>query len=146
MSVKWRKEYATGVVEIDRQHQELFLKLDDLLDAIENGKGQKAMLGIYSFLDTYTRKHFADEEGLQHKINYPHMELHCKEHKIFLENLEHLKSRMTTDGPTDSLVKLTRDTLVNWLINHICSTDKNLGDFFKVHRNSQCEEWTRSQF
>jgi hemerythrin len=146
MSVKWQKKFATGVVEIDCQHQELFSKLDDLLDAVENKKGQKVLLDIYSFLDTYTRKHFAAEEGLQRKFNYPHMALHCEEHKSFLKNLEHMKVQLTADGPTDAMVNLTRDTLVNWLINHVCSTDQHLGDFVKVHRNSQWEEWMRLQF
>ena len=146
MSVKWQKEFATGVVEIDRQHQELFSKLDDLIDAAEKGKGQKVLLDVYSFLDTYTRKHFAAEEGLQRKFNYPHMALHCEEHQSFLKSLERLKFRITEDGPTDSVVKLTRDTLVNWLIQHVCSTDQSLGDFVKVHRNSQWEEWIQSQF
>ena len=146
MSVKWQKEFATGVVEIDRQHQELFSKLDDLLAAVENGKGQKALADTYSFLDDYTRKHFAAEEGLQRKFNYPHVALHCEEHQSFLKNLERLKSLMTANGPTDAVVKLTRDTLVNWLIQHICSTDQRLGDFVKVNRNSEWEKWLQSQF
>jgi len=146
MSVKWQKEYATGVVEIDSQHQELFSQLDDLLDAIEKGKGQKVLSDIHSFLDDYTRKHFTAEEGLQRKFNYPHVALHCEEHKSFLNNLERLKSRIAADGPTDAVVKLTRDTLVNWLIHHVCTTDKHLGDFVKVHRNVEWEKWMRSQF
>ncbi len=146
MSVKWQKEYSTGVIEIDRQHQELFSKLDDLLDAIEKGKGQKVLLDIYLFLDDYTRRHFAAEESLQRKFNYPQMALHCEEHQRFLENLDHLKSRMQEDGPTDKLVTLTKDTLVNWLTHHICSTDKYLGDFVKVNRDHQWEEWMKSQF
>lgn len=146
MAVKWQKQFATGVVEIDRQHQELFSKLDDLLKAVENGKGQKVLTDIYGFLTTYTRKHFAAEEGLQRKFNYPHTSLHCEEHQRFLKNLQQLESRIAADGPTEMLVKLTRDTLVNWLIHHVCSTDQLLGDFVKVHRNSQWEEWMRSQF
>ena len=99
MSIKWQKEFATGVIEIDRQHQELFSKLDDLLNAVENGKGQKALADTYSFLDNYTRKHFAAEEGLQRKFNYPHVTLHCEEHQIFLKNLERLKSLIAANGP-----------------------------------------------
>jgi hemerythrin len=146
MAVKWQKEFATGVIEIDRQHQQLFAQLDDLLDAIEKGKGQRALLDIYGFLDTYTRKHFAAEEELQRNFKYPNVALHCEEHQSFLKNLERLKFRLETDGPTDAVVKLTRDTLVNWLIQHVCSTDQHLGDFVKVHRNSQWEEWMRAQF
>ena len=146
MSVKWQKEFATGVREIDVQHQQLFSHLDDLLTAIENGRGQKALTDIYSFLDSYTRKHFAAEEALQRKFKYPHLALHCEEHQNFLKNLERLKSRIAADGATDTNVNLTRNTLVNWLINHVCSTDRILGDFVKANSNAQWEEWLRSQF
>jgi len=146
MSVKWQKEFATGVKEIDLQHQQLFSHLDALLDAIESGKGQKLLSDTYSFLDAYTREHFAAEEGLQRRFHYPQTALHCEEHQTFLKNLESLKSRLATDGPTEATVRLTRDTLVNWLIHHICSTDKHLGDFVKEHRNIEWEAWLRSQF
>lgn len=146
MSVKWQKEFAIGVVEIDCQHQELFSKLDDLLTAIENQKGQKILSDVCNFLDAYTQKHFSAEEGLQRKFNYPHVALHCEEHRSFLKSLEHLKSRLMEEGPTDAMVKLTRDTLVNWLIHHVCSTDRLLGEFVKTHRNPQWDEWLSSQF
>lgn len=146
MSVKWQRGFEIGVVEIDLQHQELFSKLGDLLDAIERGRGQKILSDFHGYLDSYTRKHFTAEEALQHKFKYPHVATHCEEHKIFIKNLEHLKSRTVEDGPSDALVKLTRDTLVNWLIQHICSTDKRLGEYVNLHRNLQWEEWLKSQF
>lgn len=83
---------------------------------------------------------------LQRKFNYPHVALHCEEHQSFLKNLERLKLRIAAEGSTDAVVKLTRDTLVNWLIHHVCSTDKHLGDFVKLYRNSQWEKWMQSQF
>jgi len=43
MSVIWQKEFAIGVIEIDRQHQELFSKLNDLLAAIESSGYQAAL-------------------------------------------------------------------------------------------------------
>ena len=146
MSVKWQREYASGVAEIDQQHQQLFSHLNDLLAAIEKGKGEKVLSDLYRFLDAYTRKHFAAEEGLQRKFNYPHVALHCEEHQSFLKKLERLKSRIEADGATDALVRLTRDSLVNWLIRHVCSTDRQLGDFVRARRNAEGEEWIRSQF
>ena len=146
MTIKWQKEYSIGVVEIDLQHQELFSKLDDLLDSIEKGKGQKALSDTYSFLDSYTRKHFIAEEGLQRKFKYPHSEINSEEHKSFIKNLGHLKSRLADNGPTDAMVKLTRDTLISWLIQHICSTDRQFGEFVKEHRNIQWDEWMKLQF
>ena len=136
MSVKWGESFATGVDEIDQQHQELFAKLDNMLNAVEQGTGHIVVQDLFTYLDGYTREHFAVEESLQRKTNYPHVAVHCEEHKKFISNLERLKSRVAIDGPTESDVKLIRDTLVNWLITHICSTDRHFGDFVKEQRQT----------
>lgn len=136
MSVKWGESFATGVDEIDQQHQELFAKLEEMLQAVEQGAGHTVLPDLFTFLDTYTREHFAAEESLQRKFNYPHIAVHCEEHKKFISNLERLKARVAIIGSCESDVKLIRDTLVNWLITHICSTDRHFGDFVKEQRQS----------
>jgi hemerythrin len=138
MSVKWGESFATGVDEIDQQHQELFARLDMMLQAVEQGAGHIVLQDLFAYLDSYTHEHFAVEESLQREINYPHFAVHCEEHKKFINNLERLKSRVAINGPNESDVKLIRDTLVNWLITHICSTDRHFGDFVKEQHQALC--------
>lgn len=46
-----------------------------------------------------------------------------------LMDLQRLKSVFETEGATVSLVIQTNQFMVNWLINHISGTDKELGNY-----------------
>lgn len=40
MAIEWTDELATGVNKIDNQHKELFKRINNLLDACNQGKGK----------------------------------------------------------------------------------------------------------
>ncbi len=146
MKVEWKKGYAIGVEEIDGQHQELFARLNALLEGEENGRGEKELLATLAFLDDYTKRHFAAEESLQRRFAYPHYEMHAAEHRHFLRTLAELHERIATSGPTAQNVKLACHSLESWLITHICTIDRPLGEFINRNRNQEWEKWLRSQF
>lgn len=146
MKVEWKKEYAIGVHEIDSQHQELFGRLNALLEGVERGRGDKELLETLSFLDDYTKRHFAAEESLQRRFEYPHYEMHVAEHRHFLQTLATLHEKIAASGPTEQNVKLVCNSLENWLISHLCTIDRPLGEFINRNRNLEWEKWLRSQF
>ena len=43
MPLTWKKEFAIGVPEIDKQHQLLFNRFDQFLEAIDQGKGEREL-------------------------------------------------------------------------------------------------------
>ena len=128
MAVEWKEHLATGIRQIDVQHQELFRQFNLLMNAIDGGKGATQVLEVLGFLDDYTVAHFHDEEMIMMENSYPYLELHRGEHAQFRRDLERLKSRITTEGFTQQNIKLTSRTLLRWLIQHICTTDKALAD------------------
>lgn len=71
MSIEWNNSLAIGVAEIDDQHKELFSRFDSLLTACNEGKGRGEVLRVLLFLDDYIKSHFAAEERLQLKHDYP---------------------------------------------------------------------------
>jgi len=131
MAVEWREHLAVGVARIDDQHKELFRRFSALMDAINQGKGPPEVLHVLNFLDDYTVTHFRDEEKTMAEYRYPHLALHREEHLQFCRDLEKLKTRITTEGFTQQNVLLTSRTLLRWLIQHICTTDKALADHMK---------------
>jgi len=131
MAVEWREHLAVGVTRIDDQHKELFRRFSVLIDAINQGKGPLEVLAILTFLDDYTVTHFRDEQQIMVEYRYPHLALHLEEHGQFRRDLEKLKLRITTEGFTQQNVLLTSRTLLRWLIQHICTTDKALADHLK---------------
>lgn len=143
MQVTWKKEYSIGVVEIDSQHQQLFHRFDQFLDAIDQGKGAMELEDIFNFLKGYVMSHFKAEEALQRRFKYPHLEMHAAEHRKFEKQLNDLFHHQ---GSTEELVHLTRSILIQWLIQHICKVDTALAGFIIKHRDEEWESWLKKHF
>lgn len=84
---KWDDSYRTGHVLVDRQHQELFRMVNELHDAIIEGKGNDVLAPTLKKLAKYTVEHFRDEEVLMASINYPMLVPHKKNMKILPRRL-----------------------------------------------------------
>jgi hemerythrin len=143
MSVTWKNEFAIGVSKIDRQHQQLFHHFDQFLEGIDQGKGARELEDLLDFLKEYVVRHFKSEEELQKHFNYPHLEMHVAEHRSFEKQLQELNQHR---GSTDELIHLTRNILIQWLIQHICKLDSALAGFINEHRNVEWENWMKRHF
>lgn len=131
MPVEWREHLSVGVTRIDNQHKELFRRFNALMTAINQGDGAEQVLEVLNFLDDYTKNHFRDEEQLMVEYRYSHLEYHRQEHAQFCRDLEKLKNRIIAEGFTRQNVLLTSRTMLRWLIQHICTTDKALAEQMK---------------
>lgn len=133
MSVSWRSDFEIGVLEVDGQHREIFARFDQLLHAIDAGKGKEEVVKTLNFLDEYTRYHFSREEALQQRYGYPHIEMHRAEHQHFIDTLNAIHAKYLLSGSSDAVVKQTSQALQEWLINHICNIDRALAPFLDNH-------------
>lgn len=71
MAILWTPDLATKVDEIDSQHRELFKRINDLLDACNQGRGKEEVQKVIRFLEEYVATHFGEEEKYMEKYNYP---------------------------------------------------------------------------
>ena len=131
MAIEWNNNLTTGVEQIDIQHKELFSRFDRLLTACNEGKGKDEVMRLLLFLDDYIKSHFAAEEELQIKSNYPGYADHKEQHIRFIQDVERLESQFRTEGATLPLVIQTNQTLVAWLIRHISRVDMEFAEFLK---------------
>mgnify|MGYP000916868212 CR=1 FL=1 len=129
MAIEWNDSLSVGIEEIDNQHKELFRRINNLLDACNEGKGKQAVGDIINFLGEYVVTHFAAEEAYMRKYAYPEYEAHKAMHQGFIQSFGQLKSKFDSEGPGIQLVLQTNRVVVDWLINHISKVDKKLGEF-----------------
>jgi hemerythrin len=129
MQIEWRDELITGYEEIDAQHRELFARFNMLLTACNEGKGKDEVINLLGFMNAYVKSHFAAEERLQITTGYPQYAEHQDEHRKFTAEIDRLEQEFHTHGPTLALVIETNQTVVGWLIDHICKMDKALAKF-----------------
>lgn len=120
--LNWSKEYSVDVQSIDLQHQKLFEMLNELHDAMKEGKGGQIAPAILTRLVTYTREHFAAEEGMMKRTGYPDFVRHKAEHDKLTGEVVSLVQDFA-QGKVALSMKLT-NFLRDWLQSHILACDK----------------------
>lgn len=127
MAIEWTTNLSTGVVWQDRQHKELFKRINKLLDAMTVGLGKEEVLQLFNFLDEYFVVHFEAEEQAMNRCNYTNTVEHLAEHTGFIEDVSRLRKE-AENGISTVLVAQVQKRVVDWLINHIGGIDKKLGE------------------
>jgi len=116
--VQWSPVFATGVREIDDQHQRLVGYINELNGAA--GQTTSDLSRILECAIDYTLYHFAFEEALMESRGYPLLDAHKCVHDNFAQEIRGLKSRfLAGDLSADSL----REALARWLFDHISQAD-----------------------
>ncbi|MCI8650551.1 MAG: hemerythrin family protein [Anaerotruncus sp.] len=123
MAYIWSKDLETGNKLIDQQHQQLIQSINDLLDACSQGKGRDKIVETMQFLQSYTAKHFADEETLQQRSNYPDYMNHKRYHDTFKKTVADILAELKTSGPSVALVAKVNTSVASWFLSHIKRED-----------------------
>lgn len=129
--ITWTKDLAVGIELIDEQHKMLIQRLSDLDVALKDGKGPTKIGSTLNFLIDYTDFHFSEEESHMTANAYPGLEQHQKQHAEFKTTLSNMEEDLEEDGATKMLADSIDTLLVNWLFNHIKTTDVAFGKFLK---------------
>lgn len=125
--IKWSEQFSVGVAEIDNQHKTLINMVNELHDAMSNGKGGDVLPSILKKLADYTQTHFATEERLMVARSYPSYRAHKQVHDSFARDVAELQKKCQSGGALLSIQIMNK--LKDWLTNHILNTDKLLGRF-----------------
>ena len=126
--IQWDDSLSVSVVEIDKQHQKLLALINDLHDAMKQGKGKDILAKIIGELCNYAGNHFATEEEYFDKFGYPAAASHKLEHINFVKKVSEFKNSF--DGGQLALTIEVMNFLKDWLKTHIKGTDKKYGPFF----------------
>lgn len=127
MAMRWTEDLATGVDEIDRQHKELFSRVNALLAAMSEGRGKEHLHTVVRFLEDYVVTHFTTEEGYMARHSYPGMAAHKAEHAAFVRDFGNLKRDFETQGASSALAIQVQRRICDWLVHHIGQSDKAFG-------------------
>lgn len=130
--IEWSGKYTTGLGWQDRQHKELFNRLNALTEAIERGEADVEVQRSIEFLDEYVVIHFDYEEQAMNRQGYPDMIPHIEAHIKFIEEIASLKGDLQKPGGGGDMKEAAERVmgqLVDWLENHIGGIDKELGAY-----------------
>jgi hemerythrin len=128
MARTWTPKLAIGVPAIDRQHQELFRRADDLLGALSRGDVVEELVKLIDFLGQYVHVHFKAEEALMAGRGYPELSRHQLLHQQFTREFDALRVQLTKGASSRLGIQLNQ-MMGGWLVNHIGTEDAKIAAF-----------------
>ncbi len=136
MSFAWTPALSVGVATIDRQHQELFQRVNALLVAVGGQREDNEVLSTLGFLGEYIVTHFEDEERVMQERAYPGFAFHLGEHRRLVGTFERLRQKFARHGVDRLLTEEVEAELCDWLVQHVQGTDRALGQWLSQREPS----------
>jgi hemerythrin-like metal-binding protein len=125
--MNWDDKFVLGINSIDAQHKVLVGMINDLHDAMREGKAKSILGEIIEGLSNYTKTHFLNEETLFDTYNYPETIAHRKEHSAFISQISDFQQGFS-EGKLSVSIQVM-NFLKDWLKSHIMDTDKQYVPF-----------------
>lgn len=131
----WKDKYKIGVENIDVQHQELFRRVSDFIQAVQGtGEWEDKLVKVketLAFMKDYVVFHFNDEEAYLEEINFPDYYKHREIHEKFKDEVNSYGEKFAQEDYSRELVQEFGGKLMAWLINHVAVSDQKIGDYMK---------------
>lgn len=126
--IQWNDNYTVKVSELDEQHKKLIKMINELSEAMTQGKGKEIIKPILQGLVSYTRVHFQNEEKYFQQFNYSDSSQHISQHQAFIQKINEFQNDYN-NGNIGLSIKVM-NFLSDWLIKHIQGTDKQYSACF----------------
>ena len=127
MEIEWNAErMATGLPEVDTQHQEWIRRFREFDNAVVNRQEHNNILSTLDFLKQYSETHFTSEEASMIRLNSPALAANRAAHNEFRQKLAEIEAWVSHEGASIVEVIALKILLEEWLVNHICTIDVQL--------------------
>lgn len=127
--IDWSDILSVNNSEMDREHMELFKRINSLLSAMLDRNKSYDLYDISSYIAEYIDFHFRHEEKLLKKCNYPKLDQHIKLHKRFEDEFRAIQERIK-NGEQEALILIDiQEKVITWLVEHIAKVDKEYSNY-----------------
>lgn len=133
VNFQWYEKYATGVDEIDFQHKKFLKIIQKTYQLKEKNTEDKEVFKLIDELIKYATYHFACEEIFMKIYAYPKLNNQIKEHNKIKNDL---KERVEKIKRQEEDVADLMFFLMTWFINHTSGSDKDIGEYMRVHNET----------
>lgn len=125
----WTAEFSVGVEEIDNDHKRLLALLNELHDAVEAGAAWEVLDKVLDGLMLYVNYHFAHEESLFARTDYPGYDRHRRQHQALTVTVKEIYEDFH-EASSGTLPQQVLEFLKNWLYEHIMGSDRAFGVYY----------------
>lgn len=124
---EFKKEYETGIEEIDREHRQFFEYIDRAVKAMDlpEEEGIKEARDLLHKLIVYAGTHLDHEEEYMKRTDDPELPVQVAAHRVFTEHVAEMTIRKD-----DLKLKDLGEIFIfmaKWLRSHVITMDKMIG-------------------
>jgi hemerythrin-like metal-binding protein len=131
-TIEWTDDLKLGVPAIDAEHRELLRLTNEVLEAVSGAAASPELVQTMARLIARAEGHFAAEELLLDRNNYPQLAAHRAEHARLITEARRLRDRLAAisgDNPEqqEELRQLPIEAanyFRRWLLDHILAEDR----------------------
>ena len=127
--IEWSDSLSVNDKELDEQHKKILDAINELHEALIKGKSSEIIDKTLDDLFQYSINHFAAEEKLFEKIDYPGVEAHIEKHNQFSAKVLEFKEGLKRGKMTLSMDVM--EYLISWFIGHIQRVDQEYAKIIK---------------
>lgn len=127
--INFTPDLETKVPKIDRQHKELFKRINEVISLGANSFSKDETDKTLRMLGDYIIEHFSDEEKIQLESKYPKYNEHKAQHTQYIASFNELKQEYSRNGPSAAFTLQLNKSVIDWIVKHIRSSDKELGRY-----------------
>lgn len=121
MKIELLESFLTGHPDIDEDHRNLVDVINLVCDAIDANDLGKCTKLLNSFVEI-AKNHFAKEENILRKVNYPGIEEHCVYHNELLKKVQKVK-KICQEMGDQGLLKECFEEMAGFLIDDVVKGD-----------------------
>lgn len=130
----WKPNLSLGNAAIDGDHKRLIDLFNRLHFMALAGDDNQAVADVLDELLTYARVHFAREEAMMRRCDYPGFADHRRRHREFVSRLRGFVADFHA-GPERFDMTAFYDFLADWLLVHVLDEDMKLIPFLDTARS-----------
>jgi len=127
--IQWDQAYSVSIDSIDNQHKRWIELVNNLHQAMLEGKGKDVLDQTLNAMIDYTKTHFTTEEKLMSQFAYGEFAEHKKLHDQFIDHIHQYQQRKASGEMALTIEVMT--AMKDWLINHIQKVDSRYSGFLK---------------
>ena len=122
--LEWNDTYSVGDAHLDAQHKGLIELINRLDDATRVGE-------VLDGLARYVAEHFRDEERMLEASDFPGLEAHKEQHRVFEVWLAEKQEAFRRGRGSPILRDSVQSYLRVWLANHILFADRAYSGYLR---------------
>ncbi len=123
--IEWRDEFSTGDGAVDHEHRELIRAINELYDAMAEGRPTDETLRSLGEVFARISAHFALEENEMREASYGDFSVHKESHEELLDEIRDIMDAYEV-GAFAADREVFGARLRDWFVDHFSTFDRKL--------------------